>query len=409
MVESGMSPKMAETATECQQTGRRGIESPRRRVLRGLGVVAMAGFLAACQMVPKANGPATPPPPTSGGEDVGPGLPTDTDRHRVALLVPQTGANADVGTAIANATTLALLDSRTERVRITTYDTALGAAAAARQAIADGNKLILGPLLSEDVTAVAPIARAAKIPVLSFSNDSGVAGNGVFIMGFVPNQSIDRVVSYSRAKGHARFGALVPKNVYGDRSAAAFRAAVSQAGGTLVAVESYDRSATALTGAARRLANAGAMDAVLVADSGGNAIRAVPLIKTTGGKQILGTELWNTDATLGGNPAMRGAWFASVSDGLYGQLAGKYRTRFGKAPYRLASLGYDSVLLTVRIARDWKPGTNFPTNRLLAADGFGGIDGIFRFNDRGIAVRALEVSEVGAGGFRVVDPAPTKW
>lgn len=378
-------------------------------MLRGLGVAAMAGLLAACQMVPKANGPVAPPPPDRPADNVGPGLPTDTDRHRVALLVPQTGPNADVGTAIANATTLALLDSRTERVRITTYDTALGAAAAARQAVADGNKLILGPLLSEDVTAVAPIAREAKVPVLSFSNDSGVAGNGVFIMGFVPGQSVERVVAFSRAKGHQRFGALVPKNVYGDRSVAAFRAAVAQAGGTLVAVESYDRSATALTGAARRIANAGAMDAVLIADSGGNAIRAVPVIKSAGQRQILGTELWNTDAALGSNAVMRGAWFASVSDGLYGQLATKYRTRFGKAPYRLASLGYDSVLLTVRIARDWKPGTSFPANRLLAADGFGGIDGIFRFSNRGIAERALEVSEIGAGGFRVVDPAPTKW
>ena len=381
MVESGMTPKMAETAAQRQNNA-----SPRRQLLRGLGAVALAGVLAACQVVPKSGGPATTPPPSDPGETVGPGLPTDTDRHRVALL-----------------------DSRTERVRITTYDTALGAAAAARQAVADGNKLILGPLLSEDVAAVAPIARGAKIPVLSFSNDTSVAGNGVFIMGFVPGQSVERIVAFSRAKGHQRFGALVPKNVYGDRSAAAFRAAVAEAGGTLVALESYDRSATALTGAARRLANAGAMDAVLIADSGGNAIRAVPVIKGAGERQILGTELWNTDASLGGNAAMRGAWFASVSDGLYGQLATKYRTRFGRAPYRLASLGYDSVLLTVRIARDWKPGTNFPVNRLLAADGFGGIDGIFRFNNRGIAQRALQVSEIGAGGFRVVDPAPTKW
>lgn len=378
-------------------------------MLRGMATLALGGLLAACQMVPKANGPATAPPPETPTDNVGPGLPTDTDRHRVALLVPQTGPNADVGMAIANATTLALLDLRTEKVRITTYDTALGAAAAARQAVADGNKLILGPLLSEDVAAVAPVARDAKVPVLSFSNDSSVAGNGVFIMGFVPGQSVERVVAFARAKGHQRFGALVPKTVYGDRSAAAFRAAVAEAGGTLVAVESYDRSATALTGAARRLANAGAMDAVLIADSGGNAVRAVPIVKGTGNRQILGTELWNTDASLGGNAAMRGSWFASVSDGLYGQLASKYRARFGKAPYRLASLGYDLVLLTVRIAREWKPGTTFPASRLLAADGFGGIDGIFRFNNRGIATRALEVSEIGAGGFRVVDPAPTKW
>ncbi|SNS79754.1 penicillin-binding protein activator [Sphingopyxis indica] len=376
-------------------------------MLRGLATLALGGLLAACQVVPKTAGP--PPPPPNGGETIEPGLPTDTDRHRVALLVPETGRNADVGTAIANATTMALLDTRTEKLRITTYDTALGAAAAARQAVADGNKLILGPLLSEDVAAVAPIARAAKVPVLSFSNDSAVAGNGVFIMGFVPGQSVERVVAFARGKGHTRFGALVPKNVYGDRSVAAFRAAVKQAGGTLVAVESYDRSATALSGAARRLANAGEMDAVLIADVGGNAVRAVPVLREAGDRQILGPELWNTDASLGTSPAMRGAWFASVSDGLYGQLATKYRQRYGKAPYRLASLGYDSVLLTVRIARDWKPGTNFPVTRLLAADGFGGIDGIFRFDNQGIAIRALEVSEVGAGGFRVIDPAPAKW
>lgn len=394
---------MAETLAE-----RQNIAPSRQIKLRFVAAVAISMSLAACQVVPKAA-PDSAPPPSSGDTGINEGLPTDTDRHRVALLVPQSGANADVGNSIANATTLALLDSRTEKLRITTYDTANGAAAAARQAIADGNKLILGPLLSEDVSAVAPIARAAKIPVLSFSNDTSVAGNGVFIMGFVPGQSVERVVKYSRGKGHQRFGALVPKNVYGDRSAAAFRSAVQAAGGTLVSVESYDRSATALTGAARRLANAGAIDAVLIADIGGNAVRAVPVIKSGGDRQILGTEMWNTDSGLAGHAAMRGAWFASVSDGLYGQLATKYRARFGSAPYRLGSLGYDSVLLTVRIARDWKPGTNFPAAKLVASDGFGGIDGIFRFNDRGIATRALEVSEVGAGGFRVIDPAPTKW
>src|SRR3546814_18232655 len=103
-------------------------------MLRGLGAMARAGLLAACQVVPKTGGPATPPPPPDPTDNVGPGLPTDTDRHRVALLVPKTGANADVGTALANATTLALLDTRPERVRITTYDAPLGAAAAERPA-----------------------------------------------------------------------------------------------------------------------------------------------------------------------------------------------------------------------------------------------------------------------------------
>jgi ABC-type branched-subunit amino acid transport system substrate-binding protein len=368
-------------------------------------------LLAACAtVVPRTQAPVeTPQAPA----EPGPGLPVDTQRHRIALLVPQTGPDAAVGTAIANATVMALLDSRSDRLRITTYDTATGAAAAAQAAVADGNRLILGPLLADDVRAVQPIARAANVPLISFSNDSSVAGNGTFLLGFEPGQAVSRVVGHARAAGLNRFAALVPRSVYGERAVAAMRTAVTAAGGTLAATEFYDRSATGLSGAIRRLTRAevGGIDAVLIADSGQTAIRAVPLIRSGGATRarILGTELWNTEAALGGSAPMRGAWFASVSDTLYGQLATRYRERYGTAPYRLSSLGYDAVLLTIRVARDWRPGTVFPQSRLFQEDGFGGIDGIFRFDNRGIAVRALEVSEVRAGGFTVVDPAPTRW
>jgi ABC-type branched-subunit amino acid transport system substrate-binding protein len=372
-------------------------------------IALVALLLAACQtVVPRTAAPAAPAATT----DPGPGLPVDTERHRIALLVPQTGPDAAVGQSIANATTMALLDSRSDRVRITIYDTATGAAAAAQTAVSDGNRLILGPLLADDVRAVQPIARAANVPLISFSNDSSVAGNGTFLLGFEPGQAVSRVVGHARAAGARRFGALVPRTVYGERALAAMRAAVTAAGGTLVATEQFDRSATGLSGAARRLTRAevGSIDAVLIADSGQTAIRAVPLIRQGGtSARILGTELWNTEAALSSNANLRGAWFASVSDTLYSQLATRYRERFGTAPYRLSSLGYDAVLLSIRVARDWRPGTVFPQGRLFQEDGFGGIDGIFRFDNRGIAVRALEVSEVRQGGFAVIDPAPTRW
>src|SRR3546814_4646084 len=95
---------------------------------------------------------------------------------------------------------------------------------------------------------------------------------------------------------------------------------------------------------------------------------------TGGSERILGTELWNTESSLASKSSLDGAWFASVSNGLYRQYAAKYRARFGKAPYRLSTLGYDVVLLTVRLARDWKPGTAFPEPRLRDDSGFSGID-----------------------------------
>src|SRR3546814_12579607 len=126
---------MAETGVERQA----GIWSASGKFMR---FAAMAGALlvAGCQSIIPKGAPTRPEIPTTTPTPVQPGLPTDTERHRIALLVPMSGPNAGVGNSIANATTLALLDTKTHTVRITTYDTNSGIAAAAQKAISDGNK-----------------------------------------------------------------------------------------------------------------------------------------------------------------------------------------------------------------------------------------------------------------------------
>ena len=378
--------------------------------------IAVAGalLLGACQtIVPR--GPVTaprgpdraPPPVVRPDTGVETGIPRDTARNRVALLVPLSGANAGVGKSIANATQLALLDTGSEKVRITSYDTAYGAAAAAQRAVADGAQLILGPLLSEDVRVVAPIARAARVPVLAFSNDTSVAGDGAYIMGYAPTQSIDRVVAYARSRGVTNFGGLVPNALYGTRASTAFLRAVEGAGGRVVALQTYDRAGSALGAAVARMAKDAPFDGVLIADGGNTAAAAVPLLRRASpAARILGTELWNSESSIATKPALNGAWFASVSDTLYRQYAAKYRARFGTAPYRLSSLGYDAVLLTARISRDWRVGAAFPEARLRSGEGYAGIDGAFRFGRDGVAERMLEVQEIRGGTTVTVSPAP---
>lgn len=378
----------------------------RRSLLKYAGFASII-FLAGCETVVPRGGerPPTPtptPPPVTGN------LPTDQKHHRIALLVPLSGKNAGVGQSLANATTMALLDTKAQNIRMTSYDTAKGVTAAARKAVADGNKLILGPLLSDNVVATANIARPAGVPILSFSNDSGVAGNNVFLLGHIPSQSIDRVVGYAKSKGMNRFAALVPNGVYGQRASSTLLRSVKDAGGTVVSIQNFNRDSQSVEAATKKLSQNGDFDAVLVADNGTMAIKAAPYIRknASGSAKILGTDLWNTSSNLAGSPAMRGAWFASVSDGLYRQYADKYRSRYGRAPFRLSSLGYDSVLLTVKVAQNWKVGSPFPINQLTDSGGFIGLDGVFRFRRNGISERALEVQEVRSGSFSVVDPAP---
>jgi ABC-type branched-subunit amino acid transport system substrate-binding protein len=363
-----------------------------------LGIASVTLTLAGCQTGPRQpidTGPLEPP--AIPGAVV----------NKVAVIVPLTGPDGPVGTSISNAANLALLDTGEKSLRITVYNSAGpgGAAAAAQRAIAEDNRLILGPLLAEDVRAAAPIARSAGVPVIAFSNDEGVAGNGVYIMGFTPDQSIGRIVSYSREKGINSFAALVPTGLYGQRAAQALLGAVRKSGGRVAAIESYDRSKASITAAARRLNARGAVDAVLLGDSSRMAAVGAPML--TAGSRRLGTELWGTDRRIGANASLRGGWFAAAPDAQFDKLVVRYRARYGKTPYRLASLGYDAVLLAVRSARNWPIGRQFPARSLVDKDGFAGVDGNFRFASDGIAERLLEVRQVTPSGAIVVSPAAT--
>jgi len=369
----------------------------RRVFLAGLTGIALT--LAACQTGPR--GPVEPrpiePPPVPSGQNV----------NKVAVIVPTTGPDGGVGTSIANAARLALLDTGEKSIEVTIYNSAGpgGAAGATQRAIAEGNRLILGPLLAEDVRAAAPVARQSGVPVIAFSNDEGVAGNGVYIMGFTPDQSISRIVAYSRGKGANSFAALTPTGLYGQRAAQALLGAVRKSGGRVAAIETYDRSSGAVAAAARRLNAKGEADAVLIADSGRMAALAAPALKV--GPQRLGTELWAADKTLGKAAGLRGGWYAAAPDTQFNKLVTRYRARYGKTPYRLASLGYDAVLLAVRSARIWPIGRPFPARSLIDKEGFAGVDGNFRFNRDGIAERLLEVRQVTATGSTTVAPAAT--
>lgn len=372
---------------------------------RALVIGGAAAMLGACAVIPKGPrqpAPAATPTPAPSAST----LPSDSQRHRIALLVPMSGTNAAVGQSIAHATTMALLDTNASNLRITTYDTAQGAREAARKAVADGNRLILGPLMGENVAPILTEARAAQVPVVSFSNDSSLAAPGVFVMGQIPEQSIARTVRYMRGKGAQSFAVLAPQGEYGRRAEAALKAAVASNGGRFAGAETYDRGNTSVVSAAQRLKAKGGFDSVLIADGPRLAGQAAAQFRP-GNTRILGTELWSGEASIARSAALNGAVFSAMADARYKRFADSYEGRFGAPPYRIATLGYDAVLLTLRIARDWQPGRAFPTDKLRDPGGFLGLDGAFRFGANGVVQRAMEVREVRNGAVVVVDPAPT--
>ncbi|MBC7521855.1 MAG: penicillin-binding protein activator [Sandarakinorhabdus sp.] len=404
--------------------------APRARTALAIGLMLV---ISACTTARKPV-VAPPPPPIAAPEPAKPTPLPEANQNRVALLVPLTGANAPVGQSIANAANMALLDVGDKRVNLRIYDTAPGAGEAAGKAVADGAALILGPLLATDIRAVA--AAAANVPVLSFSNDSTLAGGNIYILGFQPGQSIARSVAYARGRGIANFAALVPAGVYGQRAQTAFVRAVDADGGRSTAVVSYPRDPAKMVAAARAVtgfdsrskAAGGAairadgtvaqvtgatspvpFQALLIADSGSVAGQFLPALAKFGAPPgtvvLIGTELWNNEPGLARAAGLKGALFAAVPDERFRKLADRYRAKFGSSPSRLASFGYDSVLLVNSLAGNWPLGAPFPKAALSNREGFAGIDGVFRFTPANVAERSLEVQQISHGAITTVAPA----
>ena len=329
---------------------------------------------------------------------------------RVALLLPLTGGTAEtraIAEALERAAELAVFDARNTEILLMPRDdggTPEKAAAAAAKAIQDGAEIIIGPLFAPSVTAIAPVARAGKVPVIAFSSDRSVGGNGTYLLSFQPETEVNRIVSYAARSGRNNFAALIPRTAYGQKVEAAFRQSVARAGARVAGVQAFDERAQAVVEPAKAIGQAGA-DAILIPE-GGTMLQAIaPALGLSGARpQLLGTGLWD-DASVAGEPALARGWFAAPPPNAFRDFTTHYRDAYGSAPPRIATLSYDAVSLVALLSRG-RPYQRFTDAALTDANGFVGVDGIFRFTADGAAERGLAILQVTANGFTVVDPAP---
>jgi ABC-type branched-subunit amino acid transport system substrate-binding protein len=372
--------------------------------------------LAACAPTVRPEPPqaqAVPAPITS--EQLQPIAPVDRT-VKVALLVPLTGNAAEIGQGMLDAAQMALFDLGDDDFQLVPRDTKGtpgGASEAARAALADGAKLILGPLFSSSVGAVRPAVQGAGVSMISFSNNLTQAANGAWTIGFAPDNQVRRVVSYAKSQGINRISVMAPRDGYGEAVTSALTTAASDAGARVVRTERYDPASTDLSPAVQSLASGGpgSTDAIMLAD-GGPKLRSVasllPAFQVDPAQvKLLGTGLWD-DPTLGTEPALVGGWYAAPDPAARREFEQRFESTYGRKPPRLATLAYDAAALAAVLAHNGGPAPFDPLN-LTNPNGFAGVDGIFRLRPDGLVDRGLAVMEVTPSGNRVIDPAPTSF
>lgn len=345
---------------------------------------------------------------------------TAKDPVKVALVLP-VGANAQtgaIGKALRQAAELAVFDLNQPGLQLMVKDdrgTEDGAKAAVSEAVAGGAEIILGPLFSRSTIAAAPVARQAGVPIISFSNDRTVAGNGVYLLSFLHDQEVSRIVDFAARQGRTRLVALLPKDALGDQLEQSVRAAAARSGITLVALERYVPTTKAILGPARKIHEAikaappeAPVDALFL--PGGEDVLPIvaPFIPYLGidtqQVRLLGTGGWDSPI-VNREKTFAGGWFAAPDPRGWRTFAERFAKSYGTQPPRVASLAYDAVGVAAAFAGAAR-GSRYGMANLTRAQGFSGIDGRFRFSASGLAERELAVLEVRREGNVVIDGAP---
>lgn len=375
-----------------------------------LGLILGAPLLAGCAGSNTSlfgnQGEPGPSGPPQQAQAIGSG------QVKVGLVLPLSGqGNASaVAQSMRNAAELALAEFKNPDIQLLVKDdsgSAAGAQQGVQQALDEGAEIILGPLFGSSVPAAAQAARTRNVPVIAFSTDSSVAGRGVYLLSFLPESDVNRIISYAGGAGKRSYAAMLPQNAYGNVVEGAFKQAVGRYGGRIAAFERYPVGQP--QGVARNVAQAlGNADSLLLADDGEALAGVTAALAASGANlkrvQLLGTGLWDNPRVFS-NAALQGGLYAAPDQSGFRAFSGRYRAKFGQDPVRTATLAYDAVALVAALART-QGGQRYSQDVLTNSSGFAGIDGLFRFRRDGTNERGLAVMRVTSNGGQLVAGSP---
>lgn len=337
----------------------------------------------------------------------------------VALLLPlssQQGGDAIIARSLSNAAQMAADEQSGVVVNVELYDTGGNpsqAANVARQAVQEGADVILGPLRSDAAAAVGVAVANSGIAVLSFSNNTEVAGGNVFVIGQTFGNTADRIISYAAQQGRGNIVLVHASNLAGEVARDAARRAAARSGATIAASIPYDFSQTGVIDAVPRVVEAvqqtEANALLLTSDSAGALPFFAQLLPENGldteAVQVMGLTRWDSPPQTLEFAGLQGGWFALPDQGAMSAFEARYAATYGSAPHNLAALGYDGMRAIAEAAQTTG---NVGTAALTTSSGFGGATGAFRLLSDGTNQRALAIAQVIDNQVAIIDPAPRR-
>lgn len=377
-----------------------------RKSLKAAAVAAATLAVAACQ------------PVGVGGTASGPSIDTSAPVP-VALLVPSGSGSAGddvLARSLENAARLAIADLGNVKIDLRVYSTAgkpAAAQAAAIKAVDDGAKIILGPVFAQNANAAGVAVASRGVNVLSFSNNTDIAGGNVFVLGPTFQNTANRLATFAVGQGKRKIMVVNDRTTAGEVGRAAIERGVARAGGSVVARVGYEFSQNGIVQAAPEIASqvrsSGAEAVFMTADTAGALPLLTQLLRDNridpSVAQFIGLTRWDIPSATTSLPGVQGGWFAMPDPALYQQFQNRYQSAYGEAPHPIAGLAYDGIAAIGALVKRGNSGA-LTTQALTQASGFVGVSGIFRLRGDGSNERGLAVAQIRNNQVVIIDAAP---
>ena len=380
-----------------------------RKSLAHLTLGRMAAALSALAV--SACVPAAGP---GAGPKLGAGEPV-----QVALLVPSGSGQASdelLARGLQNAARLAISDLGGQRIDLRVYPTAGNPAQAQSQAVKavdEGAKIILGPVYAHEANAAGVAVAGRGVSLLSFSNNTEIAGGNVFVLGPTFQNTADRLGRFAARQGKTRVMVVHDQNLAGQLGSAAVQRAMAANGGQVVGVQSYELSQNGIIAAAPAIAaaarNSNAQAVFLTATTDAALPLITQMLRDNGlsppSTAFIGLTRWDIPAETLTLPGVQGGWFALPDPALYQQFQSRYQAAYGEPPHPISGLSYDGIAAIGALVKRRGAGP-LSAQALTQGSGFVGVNGIFRLRPDGTNERGLAIATIQNNQMSIIDPAP---
>ncbi len=361
----------------------------------------------------------------------------------IVLMLPLSGKHYQIGKSLLNSAQLAVEKKNNKKIIFTIIDTGDDEQLLSQlySVLENDIDIIIGPVFSDKVNQVREVTKNKDIPIVTFSNNSKIQDNRLYVFGLKLEDELKELLTYSIKRNLKKYAVLVPRNEFGSRVEKEIKQFQSKNNLSTFNFTFYNPNSPDFYDVSKDVSNFEERKANLEkkikqlekenSEKAKEELKKLKKLDTYGELnfealiifaqnfqevsnfssilpyydvdpkkiQYIGSSLWAKNLSLK-EPGLDNGYFAALDIDNRRKFEDMYLEIFNSKPHSLAALSYDIVGLISNLHQDKN---NFTIETLHNSNGFIGINGWFKMTSNGNVSRQPKIYKIKNQKFSLLN------